>query len=84
MKCGLSAIMEQNYCEKIIISHLLKKFQPFMEPRDYYRVRRNPPLFPILNRLNLLHNLTPSLHFNIILLSTSSVSKRCVPLKFSD
>jgi hypothetical protein len=58
------------FLEKLIVPQLAKKFPPFYGPRRFIAMSiKKPPLLPILNQANPIHNLKPyifKIHFNII------------------
>jgi len=59
----------------------------FWNTKIHYCVHTNPPLAPILNQINAVHNFpafSSKIHFNITILCASTYSKWSFPVRFSD
>jgi len=66
--------------EKLIVTQLVKKFPPFMEPES-------PPLALVLSHMHPVHTFSPhfrKVQFNIILPSTRRYSEWSLSFRFSD
>jgi hypothetical protein len=68
------------------VRSFLKKFTPIMGRDVHYRVHKSPLLDPILSQTNPVRNLSPhfcKIHFNIILSSMPTSSKRLLSFRVS-
>jgi len=67
---GMWLTHEESASENIIVTHLVKKFLPFMEPESSFPYSQQPAARHYPRQTNSVHIFTPhsfKIHFNVIL-----------------